>query len=320
MGDLSDAMQKLVGDIRSSTESRHVKISEMTSDSHNQIARFHLERQDLTKALNEKLSSDNLASKEATRQYLDNVKADFQSMAKALNEKLSTDNSASKEATKQYMNGVKADFQSMAKALNEKLSSDSLASKNATKQYMNSVKADFQSMAKALNEKLSSGNSANKEATKQYMNNVKTDFQSMAKALNEKLTSDNSASTKATQQLMTELASDRCEAQRIWRTGLVGVVEKPVKPVAEVAVEKPISHAVEEAAAVEPIQVATEKETESFSDKQILELITKHPDGIKLVDIGNELGVDWRGLINIVKSLVDDGKIDKIDNLYSPKS
>jgi ElaB/YqjD/DUF883 family membrane-anchored ribosome-binding protein len=287
MGDLSDAMQRLVGDIRSSTESRHVKISEMTSDSHNQIERFRLERQDLTKTLNEKLSSDNSAGKKATKQYLDNVRADFQSMAKALNEKLSSDNSAGKNATKQYLDNVRADFQSMAKALNEKLSSD---------------------------------NSAGKNATKQYLDNVKADFQSMAKALNEKLSSDNSASTKATQQLMTEFASDRGTAQRIWRTGLVGVLEKPVQPVPEVAIEKPILPAVEEVAVEEPVQLAPEKEVESFSEKHILEVIVRHSDGIKLVDIGNELGVDWRGLISTVKSLVDDGKIDKIDNLYSPKS
>ena len=220
MGNSSEAMQGLVEGIVSSAENRHVKISEVTSNSRNQIERFRLEHHDMTEALNEKLSSDNAASKEATKQYLDNVKVDLQNMAKALSEKLSSDNTASKEATKQYMD---------------------------------------------------------------------------------------------------ELASDHGAAQRIWREVFGGVIKKPVQPVAEVAVEEPVQ-LVAEVAVEEPVQPIAEKETEPFPEKQILEVIAGHPEGIKLVDIGNELGVDWRGLISIIKPLIDDGKIEKIESLYYPKS
>jgi len=36
------------------------------------------------------------------------------------------------------------------------------------------------------------------------------------------------------------------------------------------------------------------------------------------VEIGNELGVDWRGLIAVVRALVDEGAVEKIDNEYYP--
>jgi hypothetical protein len=48
-------------------------------------------------------------------------------------------------------------------------------------------------------------------------------------------------------------------------------------------------------------------------------VIEKHPEGIKLVDIGGELGVDWRGLIADTKSLVEKNKVEKTDNFYYPK-
>ena len=267
MGNFSDAMQRLVEDIGSSAESRHVNISEMVSNSRNLLERFRLERQDMASILNDKLSSDNTANKEATQQYLNSVKADLQNMASTLNDKLSSENTANKEATQQYLNSVKADLQNMASTLNEKLSSD---------------------------------NTANKEATQQFIN---------------------------------ELVSDRGTAQRIWRKSFLGVVEKPVQPIIEVAVEEPVrpvvvketvvespAQFVAEVAVEEPVQPVIEEEAEPFPEKQILEVIAGHPGGIKLVDIGNELGVDWRSLIGIIKPLVDGGKIDKMENLYYPRS
>jgi predicted transcriptional regulator len=54
--------------------------------------------------------------------------------------------------------------------------------------------------------------------------------------------------------------------------------------------------------------------------EEVLEIIAQHSDGIKMVDIGNELGVDWRTLINDIIFLVDNEQIDKIGNLYYPIS
>ena len=55
-------------------------------------------------------------------------------------------------------------------------------------------------------------------------------------------------------------------------------------------------------------------------EEEILEVITQHPEGIKLVDIGEEIGVPWRSLINETKTLVDSGRVNKVDTLYYPKA
>ena len=59
--------------------------------------------------------------------------------------------------------------------------------------------------------------------------------------------------------------------------------------------------------------MAVESET-----SQVLRVIQKHPEGIKLVQLGNALGVNWRRLIHAVSSLLEEGKIGKMDNIYYP--
>ena len=66
--------------------------------------------------------------------------------------------------------------------------------------------------------------------------------------------------------------------------------------------------AIEEA---EPTRAGSEAE-------RVMQVIADHPEGIRLVEIGNELGVDWRGLIAAVKFLMDNGRVEKIDNVYYP--
>lgn len=58
---------------------------------------------------------------------------------------------------------------------------------------------------------------------------------------------------------------------------------------------------------------------ENLSEKQqTLDLIIKHPQGIKLAEIGAVLGKDWRWYIITVKELMEENKIRKEENLYYP--
>jgi len=354
MGNLSDAMQNLVDDIRSSAEIRQVKISEMKSDTHNLLERFHLEHQDMANTLREKLSSDNAARRESTRQFMSDVRSEVE---------------ADREATQDLLKGFHSEHQDMADDLREKLSSDDATRREAAHQFMRDVRSEVETdreatqdllkrlhsehedMADALKEKLSSDEAARSEAVQQFMRDVKSaveadkeatqsllkrfhsEHQDMADALREELSSDDAtrrevaqrfindvrsaveADREATQQFMSdvraeigqiesdthdrldEFASDRRRAREIWRGNFVDMVEEPARrPVAE------------------------EEKLVFSSEDQILEVVARHPEGIRLVDIGNELGVDWRSLIGSVKPLVDEDRVEKIDNLYYPKT
>ena len=50
----------------------------------------------------------------------------------------------------------------------------------------------------------------------------------------------------------------------------------------------------------------------------MIRVIEQHPEGVSLMEIGNELGADWRGLVNWSHRLVIDGKVEKFDELFYP--
>ncbi len=57
---------------------------------------------------------------------------------------------------------------------------------------------------------------------------------------------------------------------------------------------------------------------EALGDDQVLHLINSHPEGIGIVDLGNEMGVDWRGLVGSTDRLVNHGDIEHVQQLFYP--
>ena len=53
--------------------------------------------------------------------------------------------------------------------------------------------------------------------------------------------------------------------------------------------------------------------------RRVLEVIERHPEGVRLVQIGEELGIDWRLLIAPINHLLERGRIRKEDRLYFPR-
>ena len=49
---------------------------------------------------------------------------------------------------------------------------------------------------------------------------------------------------------------------------------------------------------------------------EILAVLKKHPEGMKIRDLGNSLGVNWRSLVGLVSSLCRQGKIEKLNGFY----
>jgi len=56
----------------------------------------------------------------------------------------------------------------------------------------------------------------------------------------------------------------------------------------------------------------------SVTEQDLVRVIERHPDGVSLTEIGNQLGTDWRGLVNWSRRLVADGKAERLDELFYP--
>ena len=132
----------------------------------------------------------------------------------------------------------------------------------------------------------------------------------MAKTVRERLASEGQALQEtvqeiraAAQALVGEVVADRRQAHQHWTERL----KKKITPEAVVA-----------EAAVEEVVAEVEAQPLPLRER-VLEAITRHPEGIRLVDIGNDLGVDWRSLLGIARTIVEEDKVECIDNLYYPK-
>lgn len=55
-----------------------------------------------------------------------------------------------------------------------------------------------------------------------------------------------------------------------------------------------------------------------LEEERTLVTIRENPGGIKLVVMGEKLGIDWRKLIPITKKLINEGKIAKKEGKYLP--
>ncbi|MBE0478210.1 hypothetical protein IBX65_03690 [Candidatus Aerophobetes bacterium] len=233
MGNMSDSMQKVADDIRSSADERGRFLRELSSKTHSMIKELHNTREDEVKALKERLFSQEKARVEATRKFMDEV-------------------------------GVKV----------SEMRSDT---NNLIKRYGLERRDD----AKKLQNQLSSGEKKRKEDMKKVLDEIALDTRKRKEDV---------------KKVLDEIASELSQAHRVW-----------LEVCRKVAPEVPV------------VEEEVEEAAPAIYEEKILNIVSRHPDGIKLVDIGDELGVEWRALIGIIKSLVDKGTIEKIDNMYYPK-
>jgi hypothetical protein len=53
-------------------------------------------------------------------------------------------------------------------------------------------------------------------------------------------------------------------------------------------------------------------------ERQVLEFIINHPHGVRPLEIGNALGVDWRRVLSVAGALVEAGVVDQVNDEFYP--
>ena len=187
--------------------------------------------------------------------------------------------------------------QAQAKALREKLSSQEKARAQANQEFMKEIKVEVSEL---------------RSDTDNFIERLRMEHGDMAKALREKLSSEERARAQATQQFMEEVHQTNNQGRDAVRE-MLGEINSDIRQAGQIWRKKG-KIATKAAAEKEEIK----KKPEQEKDK-VLEVIARHSEGVKLIDIGNELGVDWRTLIGPTKSLVDKDEVEKIDTMYYPK-
>lgn len=71
-------------------------------------------------------------------------------------------------------------------------------------------------------------------------------------------------------------------------------------------------------ASMKPAAAATAPVVTADLDARVLTVIARHPDGVRALDVGNELGVDWRRVLEATRNLVAAGAVEQVDqNFYA---
>ena len=100
----------------------------------------------------------------------------------------------------------------------------------------------------------------------------------------------------------------------------ISTVEEAIE--AEEAIEKDAAadEKPEEALEAEPeeaLEEALEEEKENELEQDVVTLLEDHPNGLKMVEIADALGVEqWRSMIPVIRRLLDDEEVEKIDSTY----
>jgi len=194
-----------------------------------------------------------------------------------------------------------------------------------TQKMLNEFKISRIQMSKELKENLTTGVERRKaevsktlEDTQKMMNDFKVSHSQMSKELKKNLTKSNQEIKSEVSRMLNnfrstqdKLRADLEKASLSWQQTASTLQEKRsgVKPIPEVLEKKIIK---------EKLPKKTKIVKELSDKEQVLMLIKEHPEGIKLTEIGAELGKDWRWYIPTVKELIEENKIRKEENLYYP--
>jgi hypothetical protein len=57
---------------------------------------------------------------------------------------------------------------------------------------------------------------------------------------------------------------------------------------------------------------------DDWLEAEVLRVIARHPEGVRALDIGNELGVDWRRVPAVADRLVEHAMVEQIAHEFYP--
>lgn len=161
----------------------------------------------------------------------------------------------------------------------------------------------------------------------------------MAAALGSSLSGFTDGLSDRVSDFLGELKQSRTEAARVWKELLDSMEPRP-EPVAKTAPEpapsietqpapEPEKRASLVEETVEPeesqmeaeeepeIEVPEEDDMEEGLESEVLDALEENPQGLRMVEIADLIGVDnWRSLIPVMRELIDEGEIRKEDSTY----
>ena len=282
---IKEEMEKLGTEIMGSYDVRAEKIGQIKKETEETLKNFQDVHKEMSLEQRESLSKYKENLEEDTQKTLDDFKVAHSQMSKELKNDLNKFNQEIKSKVSGMLNDFHSTQQEMSLEQRKNLAKGVENRIEEVSKVLEDFKVAHSQMSKELKEDLSKIN----PELKSKVSGMLKDFHSTQDKLRAELEKV-SLSWQQTASIMQGKRSG-------------------VKTVPEVLEKKIIKEKLPEKTKI----------VEKLSDKeQVLVLIKKHLEGLKLTEIGVELGKDWRWYTPTVKELMGENKIRKETNLYYP--
>ncbi len=256
----------------------------------------------------------------SSRDLLKNFQNVHKKMSLEQRENLSKYKENLEEDTQKMIDDFKVSHSQMSKELKNDLNKFNQGMKSKVSGMLNDFHSTQQEMSLEQRKNLAKGVENRKEEVSKTLDDFKVSHSQMSKELKNDLNKFNQGMKSKVSGMLNDFRSTqdklRAELEKVslsWQQTASTLQEKRsgVKPLSVVREKKIVNK--------ELPKPEQNKIKENLSEKQqTLDLIIKHPQGIKLAEIGAVLGKDWRWYIITVKELMEENKIRKEENLYYP--
>ena len=317
----------LMANIHSTIASIQTEVVGIQTSTFNMINLFSVERSEMAGDLNKFFAEDRAGRMEGEKTRL----AEFDEMMKNINDDIKSNNDEVLSIFKNT-NEMLADFQKDHLEMAAELKADlgkNLADRveytrtllHSFQKRLSEISMENQKMASNLRKGLATGETVRLKDFNTIMKGIHTDIKGIRKEVMD--------IQKATNGMITDLTRDRGLASADWakmqeamaqirKTGIA-----PAKPAAKKAEKKevkpePVAAEVRATPAeVKPVG-ETLTATPATLEEKVLNYISMHPKGVKIAEMEVPLGETRMKLGYVAKNLLDEGKVQKVENVYFP--
>ena len=322
----------LMSDIHHTISAIQKEVMDIQTSTFNMIHQFSTERDQMAAELN-KFFADNKAGRmedEKTRM------AEFDALMNSINNDIHTINNEVASIFKNT-NDMLARFDKehldMSNELRAELGKNLADRVDYTRKLLKGfqkklaeISKENQKMAQKLRNDLANGEAERLNEYNDLMKEIHRAIKEIGKEVND--------IQKATAGMLADLLDNRVQASAFWskmqdamaqirKTGDVAPVKEVVKEVVkkaekkEVKKEAPIEVVKEIPVEVLP-KVETMPEVAMTLEEKVMNYITMHPKGVKISEMEQPLGETRMKLGFVAKNLLDEGKVQKVENIYFP--
>jgi hypothetical protein len=343
---LTSDMKNLSANILSSFKQRIKENESLVSEVQKTLDGFQKDHQEMAsvltsnaKALRAKLSNDDKTRIKDTTTFMKNVSKDnntmsktlrldlntgeknrimeFENLMKTINDdivNINTEVSNIFKDTKNVLDNFGKDRKEMSTQLRNDLDKNLNETVDYTRNLLNGFKnrmdeigAENNKMAKDLRKSLNTGEDERMNNSKNLMKGIHASISGIQKEVRN--------IQKTSNGLVGNYAKDREGATALWNKMNEVIAQLRNAEVGSSVTTKVVTHKQKEEIVVQTVDVS-KTAPQTTLEQKILKYISQHPNGVKISEMEEPLGENRMKLGFVAKALIDEEKLQKIDNLF----